>query len=94
MIVLPKDDHTDFAQERLGLPYWTMISAFCVVVDDTRCLDIPISEFSVILEHLPLLPGFQQILRPLLVLRILTLISMTFAAVICDAGDPCSVNTA
>ena len=25
-IVLPKDDHTDFAQEeRLGLPYWTMI---------------------------------------------------------------------
>ena len=24
--VLPKDDHTDFAQEeRLGLPYWTMI---------------------------------------------------------------------
>ena len=25
-IVLPKDDHTDFFQEeRLGLPYWTMI---------------------------------------------------------------------
>ena len=31
IIVLPKDDHTDFAQEeRLGLPYWTMISAFSV----------------------------------------------------------------
>ena len=30
IIVLPKDDHTDFAQEeRLGLPYWTMISAIC-----------------------------------------------------------------
>ena len=26
--VLPKDDHTDFAQEeRLGLTYWTMILA-------------------------------------------------------------------
>ena len=25
IIVLPKDDHTDFVQEeRLGLPYWTM----------------------------------------------------------------------
>ena len=24
----------------------------------------------------------------------LEMISMTFAAVICDAGDPCSVNTA
>ena len=32
--VLPKDDHTDFAQEeRLGLPYWTMILAICVVVN-------------------------------------------------------------
>ena len=28
--VLPKDDHTDFAQEeQLGLPYWTMILAIC-----------------------------------------------------------------
>ena len=36
--VLPKEDHTDFAQEeRLGLPYWTMILAICV-----ECLDIPI----------------------------------------------------
>ena len=31
IIVLPKDDHTDSAQEeRLGLPYWTMILAICV----------------------------------------------------------------
>ena len=44
--VLPKDDRTDFAQEeRLGLPYWTMISAICVVVDELKCLDIPILEF-------------------------------------------------
>ena len=49
MIVLPKDDHTAFVQEeRLGLPYWTMILAICVVVDESKCLDIPIWESSVI----------------------------------------------
>ena len=52
--VLPKDDRTDFAQEeRLDLPYWTMILAICVVVDEYKCLDTPIWEFSIILEHLP-----------------------------------------
>ena len=41
--VLPKNDHTDFVQEeRLGLQYWTMILAICVVVDESKCLDIPI----------------------------------------------------
>ena len=45
--VLPKDDHTDFAQEeRLDLPYWTMILATCIVVDESTCLGIPILEFS------------------------------------------------
>ena len=69
--VLPKDDGTDFAQEeRLGLPYWTMILATCVVVDESKCLDIPIWEFSVIWEHPPFLPGCKQILHQLLVLRI------------------------
>ena len=35
--VLPKDDHTDFVQEeRLDLPYWTMILAICVGVDETN----------------------------------------------------------
>ena len=44
--VLPKDDHIDFAQEeRLGLSYWTMILAICVVVDESKCLDIPIFQF-------------------------------------------------
>ena len=33
MTVLPKDDRTDFA---LGLPYWTMILAICVVVDESK----------------------------------------------------------
>ena len=30
-----------------------MILATCVVVDEFKCLDIPIREFSIILEHLP-----------------------------------------
>ena len=47
----------------------TMILANCVVVDESKCLDNPILEFSIILEHLPFLPGYQQILRPLLVHR-------------------------
>ena len=52
--VLPKDDHLNFAQEeQLALPYWTKISAICVVVDESKRLDIPIRESTLILEHLP-----------------------------------------
>ena len=41
--VLPKDDRIDsFQEERLDLPYWTMILATCVVVDESKCLDTPI----------------------------------------------------
>ena len=98
IIVLLKDDHTDFVQEeRLGLPYWTMILAICVVVDDSICLDIAILEF---LHNLwassiftwvkadtasaacPLQPGN------------LEMISMILATVIWDAEDPFSVNNA
>ena len=65
-----KDDHADFVQEeRLGLPCWTMILAVCVVVDESECLDIPILEFTTILEHLPFLLECKLILRQLLVLR-------------------------
>ena len=68
--VLPNDDRTNsFQEERLGLPYWTMILAISVVVDESKCLDIPILEFSIILEHLPFLAGYKQILHQLLVLR-------------------------
>ena len=64
IIVLPKDDRTDSAQEeRLGLPYWTMILAICVVVDESKCLDTPILELSIICEHLPLLLEYKLILR-------------------------------
>ena len=83
--VLPKDDRIDSAQEeQLGLPYWTMILAICVVVDESKCLAIPILEISIICEHLPFSPGFQQIPRLLLVLHPgnLEMISMILAAVI------------
>ena len=59
IMVLPKDDRADSGQEeRLGLPYWTMILAICVVEDVSKCLDTPILEFSIIFEHLSFSPGF------------------------------------
>ena len=70
IIVLPKDDRTNsFQEERLGLPYWTMILAICVVVDESKCLDTPILEFSIICEHLAFLLGYKPILHLLLVHR-------------------------
>ena len=46
IIVLPKDDRTNSAQEEQpGLQYWTMILAICVVVDESKCLDTPILDF-------------------------------------------------
>ena len=69
-IVLPKDDRTNsFQEELLGLPYWTMILAICVVVDESKCLDTPILEFSMICEQLPFSLGYKLILRLLLVHR-------------------------
>ena len=51
-IILLKDDRTDSVQEeQLGLPYWTMILAICVVVYESKCLDTPILEFSIICEY-------------------------------------------
>ena len=59
--VLPKDDRTDSVQEeRLDLTYWTMILAICVVVDESKCLDTPILEFSIICEHLPFYLGISR----------------------------------
>ena len=54
-IVLLKDDRTDsFQEERLALPYWTMILAICVVVDVAKHLDILTLELSTVLMRLPL----------------------------------------
>ena len=96
ILVLVKDDRTDsFQEERPVLRYWTMIQAICVAVDESKCLDIPIWQLCIICDHLPFVPAYKKILRQLLVHRTLAVwISMTFAVVICDADDPCSVNTA
>ena len=70
IIVLLKDDRTDSAQEeQLGLPYWIMVLAICVVVDESICLDIPNRESKIICEHLPFLLEYKLILRLLLVHR-------------------------
>ena len=57
-----------------------MILASCALVDVSKYLDILTLEFSTMSVHAH--PGG------------LEKISMSFAAVICDADDPCSVNTA
>ena len=63
MTVLSKDDCTDFdREERLGLPYWTMILAICVVVDESKCLDTPILVFFAICEHLRFSLGLRLLL--------------------------------
>ena len=68
---IPNLDRTDFVQEeRLGLPCWT-ISAICVLVDESKYLDILTLEFSIMTVHLPFRLGCKLILRLLLVLRIL-----------------------
>ena len=40
-----------------------------LVVNESKCLDTPILEFSIICEHLPFLLGYKLILRLLLVHR-------------------------
>ena len=72
--VLPKDDHTDSVQkEQLGLRYWTMIQAICVVVDESKCLDTPISTWVLADTASAACPSQPSNLE---------MISMTFAAVI------------
>ena len=74
--VLPKNDRTDFAQEeRLDLPYWTMISTNCFLADVSTCRDILTLGFSTTTVHLPFWPGYRRILHLLLVLRILVVLT-------------------
>ena len=35
------------------LLYWVLILTICVVINESKCLDIPILEFSIFLRHLP-----------------------------------------
>ena len=84
IMVLPEGDRTySFREERLDLPYWTIILAIGASVDVSKFLDILIWDFLVMSVHLP--PAHSGSLDRM---------SMTFAAVICDADEPCSVNTA
>ena len=95
--VLTKDDCTDFVQEeRLDLPYWTMILASCAVADESKCLGIPNWQFSIILGIFHFDLGFSR--------HCISCLSCApwqsgydvhdFCCFICDADDPCSVNTA
>ena len=96
--VLPKDDHIDSVQEeRLGLPYWTMILAICVVVDESKCLDG--SDFGIFnnLWASSIFTWAQEDTASTACLAqpgSVKMISMTFVAVICDADGPSSVDTA
>ena len=96
--ILPKDDHTDFVQEeRLGLPYWTMIQTICVVVDESTSLNIPILEFENDLWASFIFIWVQADTASAACpaqAGNLEIISMIFAAVVWEAEDPCSVNTA
>ena len=100
LVVLSEGDRTDFSQEeRLGVSYWTMSLAIraLVDIDESKCLDIPIWEFSIIFEHLPFLPGYKADTASASCPAhpgSLLLMSMTFATVIRDADDPGSVDTA
>ena len=61
------------------------------VIDESKCLDIPIWELSIILEHLPFLPGYKQILHQLLVLRKLAhVVLLTITATSCRVA--CSLH--
>ena len=71
---------------------------FCVVVDKSKCLDIPIWQFITIVGYLPFSLGYKQVLHASAAYPAhpgsLDMISMTFSAVICDVDESCSVNTA
>ena len=65
--------------------------------DETKCLGIPIFKISILCEHLLFLHGYKadtaSAARPAHP-GSLDMISRTFAAVISDAVDLCSANTA
>ena len=90
--------HKSFVREEpLDLQCLTMTLATHVVEDVCIFLDILTWEFSAILERPTSLLECKLILRRLLVLHnqvVLQWYPITFAAVICDADEPYSVNTA
>ena len=58
---LPVGVRINFVQEvSQDLQCFPMILAICVMVDESKCLDIPIWEFSIICEHLPFFLGISR----------------------------------
>ena len=98
IIALPKDDRTNsFQEERLGLPYWTMILA--ILCRGRRIQMSGHSDFG-IFKNLWASSIFTWVYADTASAACpsqpgnLEMISMILAAVTWDAEDPCSVNTA
>ena len=71
-----------------------MIQAICFVVDVSISLDIPILEFSAILNIFHFDLSVSRYCVRCLQPSGREMLSMTFAAVIYDADEPCSVKNA
>ena len=97
MIVLPMGDRTYSVQEeRLDLPYVIMILAVCVSADVSKYLVNLTLEFFKNVGASSILTWVQADTASVACLAhpgSPEIMSMTFAAVICDADDPCSVNS-
>ena len=98
IMVLPKGDRTDsFREERLGLPYWN--HDFGHLCRGGRIQMSGHSDFG-FFNYLWAFSIFTWVYADTASAACpahpgsLDMISMTFAAVICDADDPCSVNAA
>ena len=97
-VSLPLDVRTGFVRvELLGPKCLTMILSICVMDFVSSKSDILISEIWAVWKRLPFSPEWTQLLHRLLVHHSLVVLQwrpITFAAVICDADEPYSVNTA
>ena len=83
-------------QEPLGLRCLTKRLAICVVEDASKHLDILTLEFQATLERPPFLPEKADAASAACPAHpgSLAMTSITFAAGICDADEPCSMNSA
>ena len=80
---------TNFVQEEPLDLYWAMY----IVEDVSRCLDFLTWEVGALWKYPPSLPEFLLIWRQILVhhrQEVLELHPLFFAAVICDADEPCT----
>ena len=86
-----------FQEEQRGLHYFPLILAICVVEDVSIYLDMLMWEFWAIWERPPI---FTCVCADTASAACpsqsgsLAITSITFAAVVCEADEPCSLNTA